>query len=93
LHFVFNCRSGTVEEYDEKAQLLDGIVPIYREEQDRKATAADTKKKDDMKADADRALGLKIRQDATQTLKNKITKKTSDGELFIRCTYLEAQLD
>lgn len=77
------CRSGTDEAYEEKDQLLDGLVELYVDEQEEKSSVAAARKSDADKAEKDRLLGLRIRDDATKTLAGKLTSaKAAKGMSF-----------
>ena len=68
-------RSGTAEQYTEKDVLLDGVTELYKNEMSEKASANETRKEESEKADADRRLGLSIRESAVRTLKDKEVRK------------------
>ena len=69
-----------MEQYEEKDQLLNGLVELFNDELEEKTTAAAGRKEAD-KAGRHRLLGLQIRKDATKALaeKKKTTPKAAKG--------------
>ena len=68
-------RSGTAEEYGEKEKLLDGLAELHKEENQLKEEDTKEKEREKEKADEDSELHVKLIQDATNGLKDKVVNK------------------